>query len=165
MAARRGKTQDAKQTKVAKDAGEVIKAPKREKTQKEVIDEHLPPLLLTYVVLICSGAFLMFSMRDAVATGKNIAGSWDEAMLVSVTFLFLYALETVPIVSFVFSSHSSLPSRPTGTTSRRDGSRHREVLVLSNSSLPTETIWEDYSSGSSLEPPLLVCTHKSSFRS
>jgi hypothetical protein len=84
MAARQRQPQAAKQSKTTKAAEEVTKAPKSEKTQREIVDEHLPPLLLTITVLLCSGALLMFSMRDAIATGKNIAGSWDEAMLVSV---------------------------------------------------------------------------------
>ena len=83
MAARRGQVKAAKQSKTAKTDEEVTKEPKRELTQKEVVEEHLPPLLLTIIVLLCSGGLLMFSMRDAISTGKNIAGSFDEAMLVS----------------------------------------------------------------------------------
>jgi hypothetical protein len=83
MAARKGQVKAAKQSKTSKAYEEITKEPNREKTQKEVVEEHLPPLLLTIIVLLCSGGLLMFSMRDAISTGKNIAGSFDEAMLVS----------------------------------------------------------------------------------
>ena len=53
------------------------------KTREELVAEHLPPLALVLVILLCSGALLVFSFRDFFTTGKNIAGSWDEAMLVS----------------------------------------------------------------------------------
>jgi hypothetical protein len=45
-------------------------------------DDHLPPLLLTFLVVFCSGALLIFSLRDFLSTGRNIGGTWDEAMLV-----------------------------------------------------------------------------------
>lgn len=47
-------------------------------------EEHLPPLFLVAVVLMCSGALFVLAMRDFVSTGKVIAGTWDEAMLVGV---------------------------------------------------------------------------------
>jgi len=83
MAARRGKVQAAKQTKASKQDVTAPKSSARPKTQKEVAADHLPPLPLIFVVLFCSGALFMFALRDAIATGKNIAGPWGEAMLVS----------------------------------------------------------------------------------
>ncbi|GKY97549.1 hypothetical protein MPSEU_000713100 [Mayamaea pseudoterrestris] len=44
-------------------------------------DEHLPPLFLVGVVLMCSGALFVLAMRDFFSTGKVIAGAWDEAMM------------------------------------------------------------------------------------
>ena len=51
--------------------------------QKELLADHLPPLLLVSIVLICSGILWVFAVRDTFATGRPIAGSHDEAMLVS----------------------------------------------------------------------------------
>lgn len=62
-----------------------IEAGSREERKAEklaVIEEHLPPFLLTAVILVCSGAMLVWGLRDFWTTGKNIAGKWDEAMLV-----------------------------------------------------------------------------------
>lgn len=50
-----------------------------------VIEDHLPPLLLVCCILACSGAMFIFCLRDFWTTGKNIAGSWDEALLVSLS--------------------------------------------------------------------------------
>jgi len=83
MAARRNQTQAAKLNKSSPK--EVKKAVKDDSaTNDSVIEEHLPPLSLVFVVLICSGALLMLAIRDFMSTGRNIAGSWDEAMLVSI---------------------------------------------------------------------------------
>jgi len=57
--------------------------PKQQQEQLLLIDEHLPPFLLTCIVLTCSGFCFVFCLRDFWATGKNIGGAWDEAMLVS----------------------------------------------------------------------------------
>ena len=54
--------------------------------KQELILEHLPPLPLVLVVLFCSGALLIFALRDFMTTGRNIGGAWDEAMLVSSFF-------------------------------------------------------------------------------
>ena len=56
---------------------------KEETERQELILEHLPPLPLVLIVLFCSGALLVFALRDLLATGRNIGGTWDEAMLVS----------------------------------------------------------------------------------
>jgi len=45
---------------------------------------NMPPIGLVYAILFCSGALLMFALRDLLATGRNIAGPWDEAYLVRV---------------------------------------------------------------------------------
>jgi hypothetical protein len=50
--------------------------------KQQVIEEHLPPLALTFIILACSGFLLVFALRDFLSTGKNIAGKWDESMLV-----------------------------------------------------------------------------------
>ena len=50
--------------------------------------EHLPPLSLVCCVLVCSGSLFVLGLRDALATGKNIAGSADAAFLVSMILLY-----------------------------------------------------------------------------
>ncbi|GAX25876.1 hypothetical protein FisN_6Hh086 [Fistulifera solaris] len=47
-----------------------------------IISDHLPPLPLCLIVLICSLGLLVFALRDFLTTGRNIGGSWDEAMLI-----------------------------------------------------------------------------------
>lgn len=46
-----------------------------------LVEEHLPPLSLVCCVLICSGSLFVLGLRDALATGKNVAGPLDEAFL------------------------------------------------------------------------------------
>jgi len=85
MAARRQLKQAVKRSKTAKEfsaknvaAGEL----EAEAEQQALIEEHLPPLGLTFLILLCSGFLLVFALRDLLSTGKNIGGSYDEAMLV-----------------------------------------------------------------------------------
>jgi hypothetical protein len=59
-------------------------------------DEHLPPLLLVLVVMACSGLLWVFALRDFLATGRVIAGSWDSAMQVCL----------INMNVFLFSIHS-----------------------------------------------------------
>jgi hypothetical protein len=47
-----------------------------------VAEAHLPPLPLILAILACSGAVFVLAMRDFWTTGRNIAGPWDQAMLV-----------------------------------------------------------------------------------
>ena len=47
-----------------------------------LVEEHLPPLALVWIVLFCSGTLFVFAIRDFLTTGRNIGGAWDEAMLV-----------------------------------------------------------------------------------
>ena len=58
-----------------------------------VAEEHLPPLGLAFVVLLCSGFLLVLNLRDFATTGKNLLGDWDESLLVrlkkNLYFLFL----------------------------------------------------------------------------
>ena len=53
------------------------------KSTAELVAEHLPPLSLIFVVLLCSGSLFVLGLRDALATGKIIGGPMDEAMQVS----------------------------------------------------------------------------------
>ena len=76
-----------------------------EKTQKELVEEHLPPLPLAFVILFCSGALLVLALRDFLTTGRNIGGAWDEAMMVSLCSNFylreqLLSITTNCLVSF-----------------------------------------------------------------
>lgn len=59
-------------------------------------DEHLPPLLLVLVLMACSGLLWVFALRDFLATGRVIAGSWDSAMQVCL----------INMNVFLFSIHS-----------------------------------------------------------
>jgi hypothetical protein len=52
------------------------------KNAAALAEEHLPPLFLVGVVLMCSGVLFVLAMRDFCSTGKVIAGSWDEAFMV-----------------------------------------------------------------------------------
>lgn len=71
-------------SKHLKEIAAKMEAGKEEKKAEKqaAIEEHLPPLLLTFLILACSGAMLVLCLRDFWTTGKNIAGSWDEALLV-----------------------------------------------------------------------------------
>lgn len=82
MAARQGQTQSAKQSKAITSNGTKTH-PVNGPSKQEVAAAHLPPLPLVLLVLICSGSLLVFAIRDLLSTGRNIAGTWDEAMLVS----------------------------------------------------------------------------------
>jgi hypothetical protein len=78
----------SKQTKVHASArktvtnDEMTEAKPPEILQKEIVAEHLPPIGLIFTVITCSGFLFMFSFRDVFATGRNVGGSMDEAMLV-----------------------------------------------------------------------------------
>jgi len=48
---------------------------------KDIAAEHLPPIGLVFTVIACSGFLFMFAFRDVFATGRNIGGARDEAML------------------------------------------------------------------------------------
>jgi hypothetical protein len=85
MAAHRRKTQSLKSSKdvvdqkTAEEAKDFLKAAEK----APLALDHLPPLPLVFIVMACSGLLWVFALRDFLATGKNIAGAWDEAMLVS----------------------------------------------------------------------------------
>ena len=64
---------------------DVKKPSKHVQSHAELMEEHLPPLSLVFCVLIFSGSLLVMGLRDALATGKNIAGPLDEALLVSLS--------------------------------------------------------------------------------
>jgi hypothetical protein len=100
--------------------------------QKEMIAEHLPPLALVFTVLACSGILWVFAFRDVFSTGRNIAGSLDEAMLVSQFKLRIYGVVSfqVSLASsniFFFHRFRCLQNLPTFSGMQRDGSRPREV--------------------------------------
>ena len=54
--------------------------------QKALIEAHLPPMILTVAVLVCSGFCFVFALRDFLLTGKNVGGLWDQAMLVRLAY-------------------------------------------------------------------------------
>lgn len=73
-----------------------------------IIADHLPPLPLCLIVLFCSLALLVFALRDLLTTGRNIVGSWDEAMLVSrFSLLLLLILYCVKYADRFLTSYST----------------------------------------------------------
>jgi len=84
MAISRAKQPSVKRSKHAKDFQEKLAAGKEQAQveQKALLEAHLPPFGLTVTVLLCSGFLLVFGLRDFLTTGKNVAGRWDDAMLV-----------------------------------------------------------------------------------
>jgi hypothetical protein len=109
-------------SKPSKEMAAKIEAGKEErKAEKQAaIEDHLPPLVLTCIILACSGFMLIFCMRDFWTTGKNIAGSWDEALLVRLHF----NGEVIVVLP-------GSPSRSLLTTVAHLTSHHSHVLVCS----------------------------------
>ena len=62
------------------------------KPKAELAAEHLPPISLVFTVFVLSGSLFVLGLRDALATGKPIAGSMDQSMLVSFVCVFLFCL-------------------------------------------------------------------------
>lgn len=60
-----------------------VAAPKPVEEEVRNPGDDLPPIALVCTVLLCSGALLVFALRDFLTTGRNIGGTWDEAFLVS----------------------------------------------------------------------------------
>ena len=74
-----------KSTKTAsrgKKAEEPSKSKAAAPKQEVDISDHLPPLVLVFTVMACSGFLFMYAFRDVFATGRNIGGDVDEAYLV-----------------------------------------------------------------------------------
>jgi len=49
--------------------------------KKDLASDHLPPIVLVFTVLACSGFLFVYAFRDVFATGRNIGGVPDEAYL------------------------------------------------------------------------------------
>jgi hypothetical protein len=83
-----GKSKTARKaaaTMVKKEAAKnATVKPMNEQVTKELIAEHLPPIGLVFTIMACSSILWVFAFRDVFATGRNIAGPLDEAMLVSI---------------------------------------------------------------------------------
>lgn len=67
----------------AVDSGPIVTKDEIMKAKEALIEEHLPPLSLSFIIVLCSGFLLMLSLRDFLTTGKTIYGSWDDKLLVS----------------------------------------------------------------------------------
>ena len=82
-----GKSKTAKKaaaTMVKKEAEtDAPVKPMDEQVTKELLAEHLPPIGLVFIIMVCSSILWVFAFRDVFATGRTIAGPLDEAMLVS----------------------------------------------------------------------------------
>lgn len=97
MAISRAKQSTVKRSKHAKEFQDKLATGREEAQaeQKALLEAHLPPFGLTVAVLFCSGFLFVFGLRDFLTTGKNIAGSWDDALMVRVwycAFLRVYFL-------------------------------------------------------------------------
>jgi hypothetical protein len=115
--------------------------------KQQVIEEHLPPLVLTFIILACSGFLLVFALRDFLSTGKNIAGKWDESMLVrsccrtasfqhaAVVSCFDIVWNLIglhlfsPLTAYILSSHSQ--NLLTGLMTQKVGKARKEDSVPS----------------------------------
>jgi hypothetical protein len=76
----------SQQTTANSDNEPNVQIPAKQSTA-EVAAEHLPPMSLVFTVMMFSGALFVLGLRDALATGRPIAGPLDEAMLVSCLYL------------------------------------------------------------------------------
>jgi hypothetical protein len=103
------------QKKVTDDSGSAV-----------VISDHLPPLPLCLIVLFCSLGLLIFALRDFLTTGRNIGGSWDEAMLVSDSFA---ADAGLLLLQSLMCAQRCSQNQPTGTMIPEVGDQHKEDLV------------------------------------
>mmetsp|Transcript_19843 Transcript_19843/g.43071 ORF Transcript_19843/g.43071 Transcript_19843/m.43071 type:complete len:391 (+) Transcript_19843:152-1324(+) len=75
--ASRGKTtKDQNQTDVGKS-----EATSSNNKKINVASDHLPPILLVFTVMVCSGFLFVYAFRDVFATGRNIGGVHDESYL------------------------------------------------------------------------------------
>jgi hypothetical protein len=113
MAAQRRKTQALKSSSNVVDQKKIEEVKDAEKAaeKSQLALDHLPPLPLVFAVMACSGLLWVFALRDFLATGRNIAGTWDEAMLVSSGVVFglnmnarvhsLLILTVSPVVSLL----------------------------------------------------------------
>lgn len=70
------------QTKETKTVAEHSQSKAADTGSAVVVSDHLPPLPLCLIVLLCSLGLLVFALRDFLTTGRNFSGTWDEAMLV-----------------------------------------------------------------------------------
>lgn len=60
-----------------------VKKPSADKiSRSSVVEEHLPPLSLVFFVFVLSGPLFVLGLRDMLATGKVVAGTFDGAMQV-----------------------------------------------------------------------------------
>ena len=60
---------------------------------KESIDDHLPPLLLVFTVMVCSGFVAMYAFRDVFATGRVVGGVRDYNYLVRFAVVIVLKVE------------------------------------------------------------------------
>jgi hypothetical protein len=83
MAAHRRKAeQSLKSSKNVVNQKKLVEKESTKSMRNELAEEHLPPLLLVFVIIACSGLLWVFALRDFLATGRVIVGSWDYAMQV-----------------------------------------------------------------------------------
>lgn len=81
MSAKSAQAAPKRKASAAKEKKEETK--EAERTERAVIArDHLPPLLLVFIVLACSGFMYVLGLRDFIATGRNFFGAVDDAYLV-----------------------------------------------------------------------------------
>jgi len=64
-----------------KTANESLSSLAAKSAAEEVANDHLPPIILIFTVMACSGFLFVYSFRDVFATGRNIGGAYDHAYL------------------------------------------------------------------------------------
>ena len=75
-----------------KTANESLSSLAAKSAAEEVANDHLPPIILIFTVMACSGFLFVYSFRDVFATGRNIGGAYDHAYLVRIYALLSFVL-------------------------------------------------------------------------
>ena len=139
-----GKSKSAKTASRGKKAEEPSKSKAAAPKQEVDVSDHLPPLVLVFTVMLCSGFLFMYAFRDVFATGRNIGGDVDEAFLVSrvnellildkcwIMLPLRYFLAHSVIILFIPWHHKRRsPIHKPFSTTKRAGNHNRVVLVPS----------------------------------
>jgi len=80
------KISDTKESAAKSSGSPEVTKPVVQQSHAELVAEHLPPMALVCCVLILSGSLFILGLRDALATGKPIAGPLDASLQVRVFF-------------------------------------------------------------------------------
>ncbi len=70
--------------KTPDDDSKAVHSKGRTSPPKDDVNDHLPPIILVFTVMACSGFLFMYAFRDVFSTGRTIGGAWDDAYLVRI---------------------------------------------------------------------------------